>query len=85
MDFDGFRSGRTGLLAQFDGEPNLGGDISWAVVVCRLWIGHYAIGQMDFGVASAFASGPHRTEQAAAHNAQRTSDEFVQEIVGSRR
>lgn len=49
-----------------------------------LWIGHYEIVLMGFGVASASVSGPQRTEQAAADNAQRTAEEFVREIVGSR-
>lgn len=50
-----------------------------------LWIGHYEIMLMGFGVASASVSGPHRTEQGALDNALRTAEEFVREIVGSRR
>lgn len=48
-----------------------------------LWIGHYEIVLMGFGVASASLSGPHLTEQAASDNALMIAEEFVRDIVDS--
>lgn len=50
-----------------------------------LWIGHYDVRLMGFGVAAASLSGPHKSELEAADNALRTAKEFVDEVIGSRR
>ncbi len=59
----------------------------WATTsrVPGLWLGHYDIWLLSFGVASAALSGPHASEQDAADNALRTAKEFVDVIIGSRR